>query len=266
MSDLFWLSDAQTARLEPYFPKSQEKPRVDGRRVLSGIIFINRNGLSWRDAPKEYGPHKTLYSHWKRWSDKGIFAQTMAGLAAEHGETKTVMIDATYLKAHRTASSLGAKKGGAVASSGLSPWPVWFLALGGHPEAQAWLSAIGASHTFSSGAANDCSKPSLDIRARRIMQPGTHTRGGDSRFSAHSANGKSSDEAAICCKCLKVRFHQPFNKRLCLEELRIDAQAESRTHLAISLIKLRWLTGSAIPKTTSVPLTTSAALRLYGGL
>ncbi|MEQ9587337.1 MAG: transposase, partial [Parvibaculaceae bacterium] len=65
MSDLFWLSDAQMARLEPFFPKSHGKPRVDDRRVLSGIIFINRNGLRWRDAPKEYGPHKTLYNRWK---------------------------------------------------------------------------------------------------------------------------------------------------------------------------------------------------------
>ena len=39
----------------------------------------------------------------------------MAGLVAQHGEKKTVMIDATYLKAHRTASSLGAKKGGVAA-------------------------------------------------------------------------------------------------------------------------------------------------------
>ena len=39
----------------------------------------------------------------------------MAGLAAKHGEQKTVMIDATYLKAHRTATSLRVKKGGAVA-------------------------------------------------------------------------------------------------------------------------------------------------------
>lgn len=36
----------------------------------------------------------------------------MVGLAAEHSEKNTVMIDATYLKAHRTASSLGVKKGG----------------------------------------------------------------------------------------------------------------------------------------------------------
>ncbi|WP_226689719.1 IS5 family transposase [Ruegeria arenilitoris] len=112
MSDLFWLTDAQMARLEPFFPMSHGKPRVDDRRVLSGIIFINRNGLRWRDAPSAYGPHKTLYNRWKRWSDKGIFARMMAGLATKHGEEKTVMIDATYLKAHRTATSLGVKKGG----------------------------------------------------------------------------------------------------------------------------------------------------------
>ena len=111
MSDLFWLTDEQMAKLSPFFPKSHGKPRVDDRRVLSGIIFINRNGLRWRDAPEAYGPHKTLYSRWKRWSEKGIFAQMMVGLAAEHGEEKTVMIDATYLKAHRTATSMAAKKG-----------------------------------------------------------------------------------------------------------------------------------------------------------
>ena len=113
MSDLFWLTDEQMAKLSPLFPRSHGKPRVDDKRVLSGIIFINRNGLRWRDAPKEYEPCKTLYSRCKRWSEKGIFARMMVGLAAEHGEEKTVMIDATYLKAHRTATSMAAKKGGA---------------------------------------------------------------------------------------------------------------------------------------------------------
>ncbi len=48
----------------------------------------------------------------KRRHEQGIFAQMMVGLAAEHGEEKTVMIDATHLKAHRTATGLGVKKGG----------------------------------------------------------------------------------------------------------------------------------------------------------
>ncbi|WP_135501424.1 IS5 family transposase [Roseovarius aestuariivivens] len=112
MNYLFWLTDAQIARLKPYFPKSHGKPRVDDRRVLSGIIFINRNGLCWRDAPEVCGPHKTLYSRWKRWGEKGIFARMMVGLAAEHGEEKTVMIDTTYLKAHRAATCMAATKGG----------------------------------------------------------------------------------------------------------------------------------------------------------
>ena len=112
MSDLYWLSDAQMARLEPYFPKSHGRPRVDDRRVLSGIIFINRNGLRWRDAPKEYGPHKTLYNRWKRWSDMGVFARILMGLAEQAPDNKTISIDATYLKAHRTVSSLRLKKGG----------------------------------------------------------------------------------------------------------------------------------------------------------
>lgn len=39
MSNLFWLSDEQMARLEPFFPRSHGKPRVDDKRVLSGIIY-----------------------------------------------------------------------------------------------------------------------------------------------------------------------------------------------------------------------------------
>ena len=45
-------------------------------------------------------------------SEKGVFARILVGLAAEEPETKTAMIDATYLKTHRTATSLRVKKGG----------------------------------------------------------------------------------------------------------------------------------------------------------
>jgi transposase len=118
MSDLFWLTEAQMERLRPFFPRSHGKPRVDDRRVLSGIIFINRNGLRWRDAPAAYGPPKTLYNRWKRWSEKGVFARMLMELARESEHTDTLMIDATHLKTHRTASSLGLKKGGVGGSSG----------------------------------------------------------------------------------------------------------------------------------------------------
>ena len=110
MSDLYWLTDEQLARLSPYCPNSHGMPRVDDRRVLSGIIFVNRNGLRWRDAPKEYGPHKTLYNRFIRWSGLGVFDRIFASLAGEGPKPERIMIDSTHLKAHRTAASL-LKKG-----------------------------------------------------------------------------------------------------------------------------------------------------------
>jgi transposase len=112
MSELFWLTEAQVDRLKPYFPKSRGKPRVDDRKVLSGIIFIQRNGLMWKHAPAAYGPPKTLYNRWKRWSRMGVFATIITELSALAQQTEIVMIDATHVKAHRTASSLSVKKGG----------------------------------------------------------------------------------------------------------------------------------------------------------
>ena len=89
-----------------------EEDHFPDERVLSGIIFINRNGLRWRVAPVEYGPPKTLYNRWVRCGRLGVFARMLTEMAAEGQNTETVMIDATHLKAHRTASSLRGKSAG----------------------------------------------------------------------------------------------------------------------------------------------------------
>ena len=73
MTDLFWLSETQLEGIESFFPVSHGVPRVDDRRVVSGIVFVIKNGLRWRDAPKEYGPHKTLYNRFIRRSRMGVF-------------------------------------------------------------------------------------------------------------------------------------------------------------------------------------------------
>ncbi len=104
MSELWFLSEAQMRRIEPYFPLSHGVPRVDDRRVVRGIIFVIRNGLRWRDAPAAYGPHKTIYDRFIRWSGLGVFNRIFAELAAKGGKPDRLMINATHLKAHRTAA------------------------------------------------------------------------------------------------------------------------------------------------------------------
>ena len=109
MDGLFWLSEGQLERVKPFFPKPRGVSRVDDRKVLSGIIHVLRNRLRWVDAPPVYGPHKTLYNRFRRWSDNGVFELIFSELARSDGtetEEKMLMVDATDVKAHRTASSL----------------------------------------------------------------------------------------------------------------------------------------------------------------
>lgn len=59
MRDMFWLTKEQLERFPHVFAKSHFKRLVDDRGVLSGIIFINRNGCRWRDLSREYVPPVT---------------------------------------------------------------------------------------------------------------------------------------------------------------------------------------------------------------
>ncbi len=65
--EYFWLTDAQFARLKPLLPNdTRGVPRVDDRRVISGIVHVLKSGGRWADAPVLYGPRKTLYNRFVR--------------------------------------------------------------------------------------------------------------------------------------------------------------------------------------------------------
>jgi putative transposase len=105
----FQITASQLERIKPYFPLSHGMARVDDLRIISGIIYVIGNGLPWKDAPREYGPHKTLYNRFVRWSRLGVFNRIFEELARRN-KPERLLIDATPLKAHRTAASL-LKKG-----------------------------------------------------------------------------------------------------------------------------------------------------------
>jgi len=110
MRRLLYLAPEQLEKIRPYFPLSHGIARVDDLKVLSGIIYVIKYGLQWKDAPQEYGPYKTLYNRFVRWSRLGVFNHIFTELAKTPSADRRLMIDATHLKAHRTAASL-LKKG-----------------------------------------------------------------------------------------------------------------------------------------------------------
>ena len=90
----FLLTEAQMARISPFFPLSHGKPRVDDRRVLSGIVYVIRNGLRWRDVPASHGLHKTIQNRVLRWSEMGVFGRIVVEPARGGSGTDEIMIPA----------------------------------------------------------------------------------------------------------------------------------------------------------------------------
>lgn len=116
MGEGFWLNDRQWAAIEPLLPCLGGKPRVDDRRVISGILHRYREGLRWRAIPAEYGPRTTLFNRFNRWSERGLWQQIFAALTACEEPPAVAMVDSTAVRAHRAAA--GAKGGSRTRRSG----------------------------------------------------------------------------------------------------------------------------------------------------
>lgn len=105
MSKLFWLSDAAWAALAPPLPHGRPgRPRVDDRRVISGILHVLKTGCRWRDVPSAYGPPTTIHNWVHCWSGRGIWQRIFQRMAASTTIPEELCIDSTQVKAHRSAA------------------------------------------------------------------------------------------------------------------------------------------------------------------
>ena len=103
--NLFWLSDEQWKRIEPFLPTDvRGVERVDDRRVISGIVQVLKSGCRWCDCPAAYGPPTTIYNRFVRWARRGIWENLFRNLAGTGSSANTQMIDSTHVKAHRSAA------------------------------------------------------------------------------------------------------------------------------------------------------------------
>lgn len=109
MAQAFGLNDTQWAAIAPLLPRLGGKPRVDDRRVISGILRRYREGLRWRAVPAEYEPRTTLFNRFNRWSEKGTWQALLAALAACGDPPEIAMVDSTAVRAHRSVAD--AKRG-----------------------------------------------------------------------------------------------------------------------------------------------------------
>lgn len=106
------LSDKSWERIKDLLPPERSgkrgRPAKDNRQIVNAILWILRTGSPWRDLPEEYGSWNSVYSRFRRWTERGIWQKVFAQLS-EDKDLENIMIDGTYIRAHQHAA--GAKGG-----------------------------------------------------------------------------------------------------------------------------------------------------------
>ena len=80
------LTDDQWELLQPLLPErtwqpgGPGRPPCDVRRIVNGILYVNKTGCQWRLVPREFGHWSTIYGYFKRWRQDGVWAHVMETL------------------------------------------------------------------------------------------------------------------------------------------------------------------------------------------
>ena len=75
------LTDEQWSTLVRALPKRKGPESVIGDRAfINANLYRAKTGCPWRDLPERYGPWKTVYNRFNRWSHSGIWAKVLKAL------------------------------------------------------------------------------------------------------------------------------------------------------------------------------------------
>ena len=72
-------TDAQWPRIEPLLPAPRwrlhgpGRPPRDRRQLVNGLLYLNKTGGPWALLPACFGPWKTGYDSFRRWSLQGVW-------------------------------------------------------------------------------------------------------------------------------------------------------------------------------------------------
>ena len=106
------ISDAVWEKIHPFL---LECPNVyvgdphHCRVFLSAILWIAKEGATWRALPDAYGNWNAIYQRFSRWSDAGVF-ETLQHYFHSDAEVSTVFMDSTIVRANASAAGASKKK------------------------------------------------------------------------------------------------------------------------------------------------------------
>ncbi len=140
------LMDEQWALVDPHIPRGKARtgrPPSDPRLMLNGIFWILCTGAPWRDLPERFGPWQTVYDHFRKWRQSGVFARIIEALQIKLDQQGLIdwelwCVDGANVRAARAAAGANKKVSSgtrtnpkttlwAAAEAGLEPSSIWLL-------------------------------------------------------------------------------------------------------------------------------------------
>ena len=80
------LSDGEWEEIKGYIPKAKEggRPRsMDMREIINAILYVTRSGCAWRMLPHDLPKWQTVYTYFRAWTERGLWARINDGLRAD---------------------------------------------------------------------------------------------------------------------------------------------------------------------------------------
>ena len=101
------ITNEEWARLEPLLPS--ERPalgrpaELSNREFMNALTFIAKTGIQWRDLPERFGPWKTIYTRFSRWSKRGVFERLLASVSTD-ADLESSIVDSSCIRVHQHAA------------------------------------------------------------------------------------------------------------------------------------------------------------------
>jgi len=72
--------------------------------MVTGIWYVLRTGIPWRDLPARFGPWSSVYTRFRRWCASGLWSRLLDAIA-RGAVGKIRCVDCSHIKVHRDAAN-----------------------------------------------------------------------------------------------------------------------------------------------------------------
>lgn len=108
------LNDRQWRIIKPLLPSAADNQKLSLRKIVDGMLYINRTECQWRYLPSEYPIWSSVNYHYNKWAKDGTFEKMNTILAQverqKRGRTASptgALIDSQSVKTTKEASEVG---------------------------------------------------------------------------------------------------------------------------------------------------------------